>query len=401
MADTRRLTHLKDSVHLQLPPGPLVVALSGGSDSGALAWLVQQAGHPLTAVHVDHGLTHSPLMREAAARTASHLGIELEIVRTEVSPGPSPEGQAREARYRAFARSSAATASILTAHTADDNLETVLINLIRGTGTRGLAGIPRFRPPNIYRPLLTTTRDQLREIAHLVGIPYADDPMNLEPSLARTRLRTTVIPRLRELNPSILDSVTAMTALVRNDADLLDGVTPTIPAVVDGMVRVPLGTLAAMPDGISDRYLIGVLESLGLGPERERIERIRAVANGEAVSREIAGGVTASRAGPLLVIGREPGELTSAIVLSPGQHRLHGLVFDVIASEAVCRVAPLDRWHAIFPKGTVLEVGADLRVIADGEEAWVPGVKRLPVAWYQPGELGYLSVFAREESGWT
>src|SRR5690606_26723362 len=99
------------------------------------------------------------------------------------------------------------------------------------------------------------------EIAHLVGLPYADDPMNLEPSLARTRLRTAVIPRLRELNPSILGSVTAMTALVRNDADLLDGLTPTIPAVVDGTIRVPLGTLAAMPDGISDRYLIGVLES--------------------------------------------------------------------------------------------------------------------------------------------
>src|SRR5690606_19139895 len=105
--DTRRLTDLKDSVHLELPPGPLVVALSGGSDSGALAWLVQQAGHPLTALHVDHGLTHSPLMRAAAARTASQLGIGLEIVQTEVTPGPSPEGQAREARYRAFARSSA------------------------------------------------------------------------------------------------------------------------------------------------------------------------------------------------------------------------------------------------------------------------------------------------------
>src|SRR5690606_10314770 len=87
--------------------------------------------------------------------------------------------------------------------------------------------------------------------------------------------------------------------------------------------------------------------------------------------------------------------------LNPGQHRYAGLEFDVIAIDGICRVAPLSRWHAIFPRGATLVAGSDRTVAADGEAAWVPGEKRLPVAWYEPGDVGYLSVFAREESGWT
>ncbi len=77
------------------------------------------------------------------------------------------------------------------------------------------------------------------------------------------------------------------------------------------------------------------------------------------------------------------------------------MVFGLSKRDEVCRVAPLSRWHAIFPRGTVLTVESNGVVHADGNPAWVPGEKRLPVAWYSPGTVGYLSVFAREDSGWT
>jgi hypothetical protein len=93
--------------------------------------------------------------------------------------------------------------------------------------------------------------------------------------------------------------------------------------------------------------------------------------------------------------------MASPVDLAPGENRVGRLVFEVLKHGDVCQVAPLSRWQAIFPLETGLVASPEGVVLADGVEAWVPGVKRLPVAWYQPGTVGYLSVFAREESGWT
>src|SRR5690554_6166813 len=144
MAGTRRLTALAAEARsrLDLPDGDLVVALSGGADSAALAWLVGEEGRSVRAIHVDHGFPGSPLMRRAAMAVAAALDIPLEIVAVTVPEGPSPENQARIARYAALAAALKEGETLLTAHTADDNVETVIINLARGTGTRGLAGIP-------------------------------------------------------------------------------------------------------------------------------------------------------------------------------------------------------------------------------------------------------------------
>ena len=225
MAGTRRLTALADEARLllDLPEGDLVVALSGGADSAALAWFVTDEGRGARAVHIDHGLPGSPLMRGAAMAVAAQLDMPLEIVEVVVPPGASPEGMAREARYRALAAAVEDGETLLTAHTADDNLETVLINLVRGTGTRGLAGIPRRGRAGAHRPLLDVRRDATREIAALAGLDFADDPMNLDPALARTHIRMRVLPGLEALNPSLVTTVARSSALVRADADLIDG----------------------------------------------------------------------------------------------------------------------------------------------------------------------------------
>lgn len=405
MAGTRRLEQLAESVEgrLDLPDGDLVVALSGGADSGALAYLCLKIGREVSAVHIDHGLPNSPLMEKAAKAVAAELGLDLKVRRVVVPEGPSPEGQARRARYVEFAQIE--DGPILTGHTRDDVVETVVFNLIRGTGPRGLAGIPYFRPANIYRPMLRIARSETREIAALAGLPFVDDPMNDDLTLTRNRVRRTVIPVLEELNPRFSDSIARLARTVAADNELLDGEAARVRLIHEqGRVGVAVGDLVSVPRALADRVLKNLIaHGVGSGEvSAERVEALWEVALGEKGRLELTEGVVARRSGPLLVIDR-PADLapSESTRLTPGLHRVGNLEFDVAAGGSVCTVLPLSRWSAVFPAETALVAMPSGVVIADGEPAWVPGEKRFPVAWYQPGALGYLSVSANEVTGWT
>lgn len=410
MAGPRRLTQLVSNAleRLALPEGDLVIALSGGADSAALAYLVMEAGRPARALHVDHGLEHSPLMRKAAEAIASQLGLDLEIVEVVVEPGSSPEGQARLVRYQAFLDGTSSGDRLLTGHTADDSAETVILNLIRGTGPTGLGGIPAFRPPNIHRPILTLTRSETREIAAIAGLEFADDPMNQDPALTRNMVRNRIVPLLSQLNPALVDAVTRMSRMVAEDDAFLDRLAQGLGADLSvDSASVPVGVLAAAPGPLADRVLRQMAGHV-VGEDKvdsASIERIRSVLEGESSNQEIASGVSARRSGPLLVIAAadhtifEPA--TGAADLTSGTHQMGGLVFEVAAMKGPCLVAPLSKWSAIFPAGTSLHLTSDGVVLAGGEPAWVPGERRLPVAWYEPGASGYLLVSARREPGWT
>jgi tRNA(Ile)-lysidine synthase len=408
MVDTRRLTLLGEQAAslLELPQGPLVVALSGGADSAALARLIVDQGAGARTVHIDHGLPASPTMRRAAREIAGRLGLDLEIVETRVEEGPSPEGQARLARYEAFSEAVGRDEALLTAHTIEDNTETVVMNLARGTGIRGLAGIPKFRAPNIYRPALGLSRSLLREVAVLSDLPFVDDPMNLDPAVTRNRVRMTLIPRLRELNPSVDIAISRTARLLGADADFLEGLIPFPSQMASGRAGVPVGELLALPRPLADRHLVGLLGRL-VGPGRvdaALVDRVWSVAQGRSGGQEVAKGIRAGLEGAFLVLSAENGfdEIDGGeIALTPGSHRHGSMVFEVLLVDSACRAAPFGLWHAIFPAGTELTVGLDGTVRADGAPAWVPGKRRHPVAWYVPGEVGYLSVFAREGSGWT
>src|SRR5665811_1184702 len=155
MVDSRRLSTLAGTVlaKVRVPPSRCVVALSGGPDSAICAWVVVQAGVLVRALHVDHGLPGSPVVRGGAVAIAASLGIPLQIAEVTVGSGPSPEGLARTARYEALEASLDQDEVLLTGHTRADQAETILGNLLRGTGADGLAGIPRRRG-RIVRPLL-------------------------------------------------------------------------------------------------------------------------------------------------------------------------------------------------------------------------------------------------------
>lgn len=407
MVGTRRLEALiAEAVNnLRLPEGPLVVGLSGGADSAALAFLCVQLDRPMRAVHVDHGLPASPMLRSAATEIANKLALDLEVVEVEVPPGASPEGQARRARYGAFAESLDSGERLLTAHTRDDEVETVVFNLIRGTGSRGLAGIPYYRPASVFRPALGITRSQTREVATLAGLPFSDDPMNEDPTLTRNVIRSRVIPMMSELNPRFSESVARMAEAVAADNDHLDHAAAQIPVLFDeAACSVAVGNLTAAPRPVADRVLKTILSrAVGAhGVTAERVDSMWAVVTGETKAVQIAGPVEARISGASLVLRSTPDSIDNrTIELLPGVHRQGGISFDILASDDVCLVAPLSRWQSVFPRQVRLQVRPDGVVLADGEEAWLPGKKRLPVAWYEPGTFGYLSVFATEVSGWT
>lgn len=407
MAGTRRLNELGESAvaRLTLPEGPLVVALSGGADSAALAWLCARAGNQPRAVHINHGLAHADCLESAAKSIADALEIDLEVVSVEVASGPSPEGRAREARYGAFAGAIRPGESLLTAHTLDDDAETVLLNLIRGTGTKGLAGIPRRRSPSISRPALDLRRSELREIAGLAGLGYVDDPMNEDLGLTRNWIRTIVIPELESANPHLRESVHRAAQFVEAESAVIEDLTRSAPLQVrDGGARIARGQLLALPEPVASRALISMIRHvLGVtGATADRVSRMWSVVRGESARQEIGGGATAELVGPMLVlrIGTEHKDKAEQ-ALEPGLHSIGDLEFEVLAMQRPPRVIPLSAWTATFPLSTELVARTDGVVMADGEEAWIVGEKRLPVAWYEPGTVGYLSVTAREGTGWT
>lgn len=297
MVATRRLKELVSATlsKLELPDAPVVVALSGGADSASLAMLTLEAGLGTRALHIDHQLAASPQMSSAADEVASRLGIPVEVRKVAVGEGPSPEDQAREARYSAFEKTDG---PILTAHTRDDSVETMLINLIRGTGPAGLTGIPRFRPPHVHRPMVTVTRSETREIATLAGLPFVDDPMNDDMSLTRNRVRLTLLPLIRELNPQFDAAIARTASAVDADVGYLESL---VPALADNGA-VPVSMVSTLPRALADRLLRRALEEAGLTPTADRISRMWSVATKEAERQDLAGGRSAVRRGALIVV---------------------------------------------------------------------------------------------------
>ena len=187
----------------RLPPR-LTVAFSGGLDSTVLLAALCRLGlaASVRAVHVDHGLHPESAQWSAhCAATAAAFGAEFAAVRVAVDRASRQglEAAAREVRYRALGELLAPGEWLLTAHHGDDQLETLLLRLLRGTGVRGLRGIIAFGPfaaGSLGRPLLKFTREQLRAQALAWNLPWLEDPSNREPRHDRNYLRLQVLPAL-------------------------------------------------------------------------------------------------------------------------------------------------------------------------------------------------------------
>jgi tRNA(Ile)-lysidine synthase len=283
----------------------LVLAVSGGADSMALlhgaAALTRDGrrGWRLTVAHLDHGLRVSSGDDAAlVAEAAASVGLPAEVRRTDVAAlarktGHSLEEAGRDARY-AFLEELAAErdALIATAHTADDAAETVLINLLRGSGLAGGRGIPARRG-RVVRPLLGERRAELRRLLDEAGIAYRDDPSNDDPAFLRNRVRAELLPLLETLRPGAVESLIRFARLAGDDDDLLDA----LAAAELARRRGADGTLDwhDPPAHALGRRVLRLL--LGdPAPSAERLEALLDAAEGPrgGVSIELGGGREAS-----------------------------------------------------------------------------------------------------------
>jgi tRNA(Ile)-lysidine synthase len=212
---------------------PLVLAVSGGPDSMALlhgsAALVGSRTRrwPLVVAHLDHGLRPESRADAAfVAAAAARLGLPFrggsaDVARLARERGQSLEEAGREARYAFLESVAAPDALIATAHTADDAAETVMINLLRGSGLTGSRGIPERRG-RIVRPLLGERRAALRALLDARGIGYLRDPSNDDPAFLRNRVRAELLPLLERLRPGSVAAVARFSRLAAADDALLD-----------------------------------------------------------------------------------------------------------------------------------------------------------------------------------
>ncbi|MFZ8756124.1 tRNA lysidine(34) synthetase TilS [Microbacterium sp. HMH0099] len=267
--------------------GPLVVALSGGPDSLALAaataFEASRRGIPVEAVVIDHGLQEgSDAVAARAAETARALGLTARVVRVDVGRGDGPEAAARNARYTGLARAArdVGAEAVLLGHTLDDQAETVLLGLARGSGAASLAGMAAERRDAAgvrwLRPLLSVRRRTTVAACAAEGLDPWSDPHNADPSFARVRVRDRVLPVLEdELGPGVAEALARTAEQLREDAeafqDMIDETIEDIVEHADAGISISVAALVANPAAIRNRVIRFVVESeFGVGLTRSQ-----------------------------------------------------------------------------------------------------------------------------------
>ena len=337
-------------------PGDTVLcAVSGGADSMALLWCLwlekEKLGITVEAAHFNHHLRGAESDRDEAfvRKFCAFHDIPLHVGGGQVAAGKKGlEAAAREARY-AYLRSLGGT--VATAHTADDNAETVLMHLIRGTGLRGLGGITP-KQPGLIRPLLDVTRAEVEAFLRDNWIGHIEDSSNGSDQFLRNRIRHQLIPLLREENPSLAQNLTAMAQRLRQDEEALEAMSriefppkvallrdlppalrsralerflresgvkePEARHIAQAEALVLCGNPSAharFPGGVLIRRRYGILEA---GQERIVLTE-RPLSTGETVDlpgigirvtclEGSAGGITVGAKGPIVIRSRKPGD---------------------------------------------------------------------------------------------
>ena len=250
-------------------------AFSGGPDSTALVALAVRHGLDTVAHHVDHGLRpESASEADSAERIATALGVPFLRHCAHVAPGPNLEARARAARRHALPDGA------LTGHTADDQAETVLLRLIRGSGGDGLSAIE----PGPLHPILALRRSETEALCAELGIEPVRDASNALPAMLRNRVRHELLPLANDIAGRDLVPILARTAgLLRDDGAVLD-------QLAAGVDATDAAAVAGAPPAIARRALRRLLTIDGYPPDAASIERVLAVARGEAVACELSDG---------------------------------------------------------------------------------------------------------------
>ena len=274
----RRLTEFSRQHHMFSPGCRVFCAVSGGADSmallSALRAVSQELGlDSLTAAHFNHMLRGEASDADEAFVRAfcEKEGIDFICGRGDVAAeatrsGTGTEETARKLRYRFLCEAAGGDGIIATAHTADDNAETILMNLGRGAGLRGLCGIPPVRG-HIVRPLLFASRSEVLSYLESVGVAYVQDETNGDLRYARNRLRHTVIPSLKVRYPDLPEKAGQTARLLRRDLDYIEkqarGVFFQLCRVEAGCAVCDARALARLDSAVSSRVLPLMYEAAG------------------------------------------------------------------------------------------------------------------------------------------
>ena len=312
-------TFLEENQMLQ-PGDVLICAVSGGADSVALLFamylLKDKLGIHLSAAHFNHHLRGSESDRDArfVEEFCSGLGIPLYMGEGTVIPEEKGlEAAARDARY-AFLKG--LPGKIATAHTADDNAETVLLHLVRGTGLKGLGGIPPVSG-KLLRPMLTVTRREVESFLREYNLKHVEDSSNESDAFLRNRIRHSVMPLLRRENPRIGENLSRLALGLRLDEDYLeDQASGPLPGV---------SSLRQLHPAVRRRYLRLFLEDSGVRePEQSHIELAESLvfSHNPSARGNFPGGKTIAREYDRLVLLEENDELPERRLTCPGRTEL-------------------------------------------------------------------------------
>jgi tRNA(Ile)-lysidine synthase len=279
--------HLLARASFPAPGTPVVCAVSGGADSTALLVLAVAAGCRAEAVHVDHGLRPgSAADADLVGALAERLQVPWRTVRVEVEPGPNLEARARAARYAAL------PPDVCTGHTADDQAETVLLALLRGASTHGLAGMRSGAPADDgsvrrggpRRPLLGLRRSDTVALSAALGVDVVDDPSNRDPRHRRNRVRHELLALLDDIaDRDVVPILVRQAALLRDDDELLD-------ALAAGIDPTDARALAGAPVALARRAVrawLAAAHPCRQWPDAAAVARVLDVARGAALACEV------------------------------------------------------------------------------------------------------------------
>ena len=300
------------------PADPIIVACSGGADSLALAAAAHRAiaqsgaDRRLVGATVDHGLQAGSARQAATVvEQLTRIGYgDVEVLTVQVSGPGGPEAAARRARYGALRQladetgGAAGPAAVLLAHTADDQAETVLLGLARGSGPRSIAGMRPWRRP-WGRPLLGVTRQSTEAACRAAGLVPWHDPHNRDPAFTRVRLRREVLPLLEEVLGGGVRAALGRTAqLLAQDLDALASIADAVSRQArnaDGSLDV--ASIAQQPAAVRSRVLRDWATAGGAGPLTfDHLIRMDAqlAARGGPGQVRVPGGLDVLRVGPVL-----------------------------------------------------------------------------------------------------
>ena len=265
-------------------------AVSGGADSLALLALACRAGCDVTAVHVDHGIRPgSSVEAELVRRVADELGATFRSESVEVGLGPNLEARARAARYAVLPD------DVLLGHTADDQAETMLLNLMRGSGPSGMAAMA----VDARRPILALRRADTERLCELLGIEWFDDPSNDDPQFRRNRVRSEALPLLADIADRDVAALLARQApLFAEQADFLNELAaPLDPTDCAAMRQQPVVLVR-----IAVRRWFADTSGEPYPLDEASVARVLQVINNEIVATEVVGGWRVARSAGRLAL---------------------------------------------------------------------------------------------------